>query len=56
MTLWETLQHNDFTLDDFIEEVFELAFGDDAINKGFSVDDVLNELRSFSDKALEAET
>ena len=36
----------------FREEVYELAFGDDAINKDFSDREVLEELRKFSDKAL----
>jgi len=37
----------------FIEDVFELAFGDDAINRDY--DDVLARLREFSDKAIEYE-
>ena len=41
--------------DIFIEDVFEIAFGDSAFQKGFSYEDVLNELRRFSDEALEAE-
>tara|TARA_R100000541_G_scaffold13587_3_gene22551 strand:+ start:846 stop:1079 length:234 start_codon:yes stop_codon:yes gene_type:complete len=36
----------------FIADVFELAFGDDAIDKGYSYADVLTQLREFSDKAL----
>lgn len=39
----------------FIEDVFELAFGDDAINRDFSHDEVLARLREFSDKAIEYE-
>ena len=38
---------------EFIEEVFEIAFGDDAINRDFSYEEVLERLREFSDKALE---
>jgi len=38
---------------EFVEDVFELAFGDDAINKGYTYDEVLVQLREFSDKALE---
>jgi hypothetical protein len=38
---------------EFIENVFELAFGDDAINKGYTYHEVLVKLREFSDKALE---
>ncbi len=38
---------------DFIEEVYELAFGEDAINRDWTPQAVIEELRSFSDKALE---
>ena len=37
---------------EFVEDVFELAFGDDAINKGYTYDEVLVQLKEFSDKAL----
>ena len=37
---------------DFIEEVFELCFGEDGINRGFSMDEALKKIREFSDKAL----
>ena len=40
---------------DFIESVFEIAFGDNAINREFSKDDVIKELKRFSDLALEYE-
>lgn len=36
----------------FREEVYELAFGDDAINKSYTDEEVLEKLREFSDKAL----
>jgi len=36
----------------FKERVYELAFGDDAINKDYSDEEVLAVLREFSDKAL----
>ena len=36
----------------FIEEVFEIAFGDNAINRDFSYEEVLQELSKFSDLAL----
>ncbi|MCP3684432.1 MAG: hypothetical protein GY861_17270 [bacterium] len=39
----------------FKEEVFELAFGDNAINKDYSEEEVLKKLREFSDKALKYE-
>ena len=38
----------------FIEDVFELAFGDDAISRGFTREDVLQRLRELSDSALKA--
>jgi len=41
--------------DEFIELVYEIAFGDDAINRDFSKQEVLEELRRFSDEALEIE-
>ena len=37
---------------DFIEEVYELAFGENAINRDWTPQAVIEELRSFSDKAL----
>ena len=36
----------------FLEEVYEIAFGDEALNRDFSPEEVIEELRSFSDKAL----
>jgi len=47
---------NDQQLEDimgFIEQVYEIAFGDDAFNKGYDRQEVLDKLREFSDKALE---
>jgi hypothetical protein len=41
------------TKKEFIEEIFELAFGDDAVNKGYSYEEVVLTLREFSDTALE---
>lgn len=40
---------------DFREEVFELAFGDNAINRDYTEEEVIARLREFSDKALEVE-
>jgi len=40
---------------DFIESVFEIAFGDNAINREFSKEEVIKELKRFSDLALEYE-
>ena len=39
----------------FIEEIYELAFGEDAINRDFSHDEVIEQIREFSDNALEWE-
>jgi len=39
----------------FIEDVYELAFGDDAINKGYDDKQVKEKLREFSDNALQYE-
>ena len=36
----------------FEEQVFEIAFGDDAVNRGFTKENVLEQLRYFSDTAL----
>ena len=38
---------------EFIEEVYEIAFGDNAINRGFTTQDVLDQLRQFSDDSCE---
>jgi len=40
---------------EFIEEVYEIAFGDDAINKQYSFEEVLERLKEFSDKAWKYE-
>jgi hypothetical protein len=39
----------------FKEAVYELAFGDNAINKGYSEEEVIAILREFSDDALRYE-
>ena len=39
----------------FIEEIYELAFGEDAINRDFSHGEVIEQIREFSDHALEWE-
>ena len=36
------------TKKDFIEAVYEIAFGDDAINRDFSQREVLDRLRTFA--------
>ena len=40
---------------EFVEDIFELAFGFEAYEKGYSYDDVLNELTHFSDLALKVQ-
>ena len=37
------------TKDQFIEDVFEIAFGDNAINRDFSFEEVVERLQQFSD-------
>lgn len=37
----------------FIEEVFEIAFGDNAIYRDFTFEDVLKKLREYSDRAFD---
>jgi len=37
----------------FKEEIFEIAFGDDAINKDYTDEEVIKRIREFSDKLLE---
>ena len=36
----------------FKEEIYEIAFGDNANNKGFSDSEVIKQIREFSDLAL----
>jgi hypothetical protein len=43
------------TKDQFIEEVYEIAFGDNAINRDFTQEEVIAELKKFSDEALKWE-
>ena len=40
------------TQNEFIEEVFEIAFGENAINRDFSFEEVIETLTKFSDNAL----
>jgi hypothetical protein len=41
--------------DNFIEAVFEIAFGENALHRGYSKEEVLRRLRQFSDDALKFE-
>ena len=43
------------TVSSFLEEVYELAFGDDAINREYDPMEVLDRLKGFSDNALKWE-
>jgi len=46
--------HNDDEwAEQFIEKVYEIAFGEGAIKKGYCPREVLDKLREFSDGALE---
>lgn len=40
---------------EFIEEIYELAFGDDAIKKGYTKEEVIQRVKEYSDLALKAE-
>ena len=42
-------------LNTFLTNAFEIAFGDDAINKDYHMIDVINKLQEFSDNALKYE-
>lgn len=39
-------------LETFIEQVFEIAFGNEALSKGYTHEEVLEQIRQFSDVAL----
>ena len=43
------------TKDQFIEEIYEIAFGDNAINRDFSFEEVIERIQEFSDNALKYE-
>ena len=53
----DTLRRNIMTTYDqeFIAEIYELAFGEDAINKDFSHGEVIEKLKEFSDHAYKWE-
>lgn len=59
--LWDSgnLEAVDYCDEDFVpsfkESVYELAFGDDAINKEYTDSEVLARLKEFSDNALKWE-
>jgi len=40
---------------EFVMQVFEIAFGDDALEKDYSYEDVINQLIEFSNHALKYE-
>jgi hypothetical protein len=51
-----TLNKHEVVLDrDFVEEVWELAFGHDAWNKGFNDQEVLDKLKQYEAHALKWE-
>ena len=41
--------------EEFIEQVYEIAFGDDAVNKKYSDEEVIARIREFSDSSLKYE-
>ena len=41
------------TVENFIENAYEIAFGDDAINRGFTTTDVIDQLKELSDNYSE---
>lgn len=41
--------------DQFIEEIYEIAFGDNAINRDFPFEEVIERIQEFSDNALKYE-
>ena len=43
------------TKNQFIEEIYEIAFGDNAINRDFSFEEVIERIQEFSDNALKYE-
>ena len=52
-----TLSKHEVVLDrDAAEDIWEVAFGADAFEKGYTDQEVLKVLRSFSDKALKYDT
>ena len=40
---------------EFVMQVFEIAFGDDALEKDYSYEDVIDQLLEFSNHALKYE-
>jgi hypothetical protein len=40
---------------DFIEIIYEIAYGDDAIKKGFTKAEVVARIQEYSDESLEYE-
>ena len=53
--LYDILRDMDFELTDNQQSVFEIAFGDNAINRDFSMGEVLDRLMEFSNNALKYE-
>lgn len=47
-----TSLYSDKAINKFLDEAFEVAFGDNAINKGYTMKEVIAKLQEFSDKAL----
>ena len=47
--MWEDNKLKD---KDFIEIIFEIAFGDDAINKDYTKEEVVTKIQEYSDNSL----
>lgn len=47
-------EYSIYALNRFLEDVFEIAFGDDAINKEYTMIEVVEKLRQFSDSSQDA--
>ena len=48
-------EYSIYALNRFLEDVFEIAFGDDAINKEYTMIEVVTKLKEYSDKSLKYE-
>ena len=47
--------HAELTNEAFIEEIYELAFGDDAINRDFSHGEVIEKIKEFTEDSYKWE-
>lgn len=54
-TSWKELPPRPMKKDKFIEEAFEIAFGDNAINRGFKREEVLEKLKEYAETSNKLE-